>query len=535
MNSPNPNPARIKTSFRAFVECPQIPDLENSEIHEGFTPNFSLDALVNRKGVVDEYTLKFSPPKSVPLSEETWSDKNYDLKISSPHWRNENGEIRDPVCGGFYIHLDAWYRKKPWIDGPDYREMISYLDEYGGISIYRDDIIIFPAESGTKNDWLNLSKRHIKQGFRMSYYSIIGNIEIEQSENIDLVDKTNREGMIENLAFADLAKLAETIIQNLLETRYIAKRDEHTDLTKGLVRDPKALSSIAKQNTIIIDGIQKNYPIKDDPWKILHQLGDTVDERKGGLVNIDSSIKNLKKSIDLIEEVQERMMEHAGFGIAAAVSIHEITKITANFYNGISQLIKSGQADKVKLEDLKSASASLKSELKRLSPLRAIRNEKRREFTVAQSIKYASEVFKTKMEKEGIEFEFNLQEDFPLYARYSTFNQVLGNLFDNSIYWVMASGKKKGCIRVELNSKHRTLVFTDTGTGIDHAIKPYLFQPGYSMKIPPSGLGLYICKAYMHTMGGDIHLTTDRERLSDVQGAQFTIEFSGVPKSKEQA
>ncbi len=535
LNSPNPNPRRIKTSFRAFVECPQISDLEDKEIYESFTPNFSLDALVDGRGVVEEYTLKFSPPKSVPLSEETWTDRNYDLKVSSPHWRDENGELRNPTCGAFYIHLDAWYRKKPWIDGPESGEMISYLDEYGGISIYRDNIVIFPAESGTKNDWLDLSKRHIKQGFRISYYNIIGNIEIEQSENIDLVDKTNREGMIENLAYKDLAMLAETIIQNILETRYIAKRDEHTDLTKGLIRDPKALSSIAKQNSVILDGIQKNYPIEEDPWRILHQLGETVDERKGGLVNIDASIKNLKKSIDLIEEVQERMAEHAGFGIAAAVSIHEITKITANFYNGISQLIKSGLMDKVKLEDLKSASASLKSELQRLSPLRAIRNEPRREFTVAQSVKYASEVFRNKMTKEGIDFEFIQQEDFPLYAKYSTLNQILGNLFDNSIYWVMASGNKRRIIRIELNSKHRTLVFADSGTGVDNAIKPYLFQPGYSMKIPPSGLGLYICKAYMHSMGGDIHETTDRERLPDLEGAQFTIEFTYVPKSKEHA
>ncbi|GAA4436087.1 hypothetical protein GCM10023091_13540 [Ravibacter arvi] len=535
LNSPNPNPVRIKTSFRAFVECPQLPDLEDKEIYASFTPNFSLEALVNGEGVIEDYTLKFSPPKSVPLSEETWTDRNYDLKVSSPYWRNENGEIRNPACGGFYIHLDAWYRKSPWIDGPETREMISYLDEYGGISIYRDDIIIFPAESGTKNDWLNLSKRHIKQGFRISYYNIIGNIEIEQSENIDLVDKTNREGMIENLAYNDLAKLAETIIQNILETRYIAKRDEHTDLTKGLIRDPKTLSSIAKQNSVILDGIQKNYPIEEDPWRILHELGETVDERRGGLVNIDSSIKNLKKSIDLIEDVQERMAEHAGFGIAAAVSIHEITKITANFYNGISQLIKSGQADKVQLEDLKNASDSLKSELKRLSPLRAIRNENRREFTIAQSIKYAHGVFNRKMKQESIEFEFDSQEDFSLYARYSTLNQVLGNLFDNSIYWILASGKKPRKIKIQLNNRHRTLIFSDSGTGVDRAIKPYIFQPGYSMKIPPSGLGLYICKAYMHSMGGDIHETTDRERLSGLEGAQFTIEFSGVPKSKEQA
>jgi signal transduction histidine kinase len=233
--------------------------------------------------------------------------------------------------------------------------------------------------------------------------------------------------------------------------------------------------------------------------------------------------------------MQERMAEHAGFGIAAAVSIHEITKITTNFYNGISQLIKSGQSDKVKLEDLKSTSASLKSELKRLAPLRAIRNENRREFKVCQSIQYAFEVFKRKLDKENIQFSFNKEGDFPIYARYSTLNQVFGNLFDNSIYWILASGKKKREIKIDVNPKYRTVVFADSGTGLDNAIKPYLFQPGYSMKIPPSGLGLYICKSYIHAMDGDIHETSSRERIEEMEGAQFTLEFEKVPKSKEQA
>lgn len=534
LNSPSPNPNKIKTSFHAYLECPQIQDIELSEIHDGFTPNFSLDALVNSEGIIEEYTLKFNPPKSVPIPSEEWSGKEYDLKLSSPHWRNENGQIRKPVCGAFYLHLDTWYRRKPWIDGPDADDMLKYLSEYGGVSIYRDDIIIFPADSGTKNDWLNLSQRHIKQGFRISYYNMIGNVEIEQTENLDLIDKTNREGMIENQAFLDLSKLLETIIQNILETRYIAKRDEYTNLTKGLIRDPKKLVNVAKNSSAIIEGIKDNYPVEDDPWQILHQLGKTVDERKEGLINLDHSIKNLKKSIEIIEDVQERLTEHAGFGIAAAVSLHELTKITTNFYNGITHLIKTGNADTVKLEDLQAASASLKSELKRLSPLRAIRNENKREFKISQSIKYASEIFKSKMDREGINFEVDLEEDFQLYARYSTLNQVLGNLFDNSIYWVLTRPRENRKIKITLNKKYRTLVFSDSGPGIDPAIKPYLFEPGYSMKIPPSGLGLYICKSYMHAMSGDIHETISRERIQNMDGAQFTIEFETVPYSKEQ-
>ncbi|WP_449386847.1 sensor histidine kinase [Chryseobacterium lineare] len=535
LNSPNPSPNQVKSIFKASLVCPQIPDLEKDEVYEKFIPNFSLDALINSEGVIEEYSMTFNPPKSVPLPQEEWKDKNYDLKLPNPYWRDDSGNIRTPVCGSFFIHLDAWYRVKPWIDGPDAKLMLEYLSDYGGISIYRDDIIIFPAESGAKNDWIHLSQRHIKQGFRMSYYNMIGNIEIEQSENLDLIDKTNREGMIENKAFKDLAELTETLIQNIIEPRYIAKRDEYTNLTKGIIRDPKKLADAAKSSSLIVEGIKDNYPIEDDPWHILHQLGKTVDERKEGLVNLDNSLKNLKKSITIIEDVQERLVEHAGFGIAAAVSLHELAKITANFYSGISELIKSGNVDKFKLEDLQSASASLKSELKRLSPLRAIRNENRREFYVSQSIKYAYEVFRSKMKQSQIEFEFNIDEDFQVYARYSTLNQILANLFDNSIHWLNLANKPNKKILIRLSSKYRALVFADNGPGIDNVIRPYLFEPGYSMKIPPSGLGLYISKSYMHSMNGDIHETHNREKIEELNGAQFTLEFDTVPKSKELA
>jgi signal transduction histidine kinase len=536
LNSPNPNPKRVQNSFRAFLICPQIPDLPRVQIYETFEPNFSLHALVNTEGVIEDYTVDFKSPKSVPLPSESWTGQDYDLKKASAYWREDDGSIRKPKCGSFFIHLDAWYRRKPWIDGPDYNLMLEYLEEYGGISIYRDDIIIFPAESGAKNDWLSLSNRHIKQGFRISYYNIIGNIEIEQSENLDLIDKTNREGMIENVAFKDLAKLCETIIQNLLETKFINKRDEFTNLTKGIIRDPKKLTEITAQNSKIISGIREFYPIADDPWNILHQLGSTVEERKGGLINLDTSLKNLKKSIDLIEDVQERLTEHAGFGIAISVSLHEINKITTNFYNGINQLIKSGNYDSFQLEDLKAASASLKSELKRLSPLRSIRNENRIEFKLSQSINYAFEVARIKLNKENIKYSFNADQDFQVYARYSTTNQILGNLIDNAIYWILANGKNsKREIKIQLNKQYRTLTFADSGVGIDDAIRPYLFEPGYSMKIPPSGLGLYICKTYMHSMQGNIHETINREKLSDLEGAQFTIEFDTVPSQKENA
>ena len=85
---------------------------------------------------------------------------------------------------------------------------------------------------------------------------------------------------------------------------------------------------------------------------------------------------------------------------------------------------------------------------------------------------------------------------------------------------------------VQIEAIHRTVVVADSGPGIDNVILPYLFQPGYSLRIPPSGLGLYICRYYMHSMKGDAYLTTDRERIDNIPGAQFTLDFSRVPSQR---
>ena len=228
------------------------------------------------------------------------------------------------------------------------------------------------------------------------------------------------------------------------------------------------------------------------------------------------------------------MTEQAGFGLAAAVSIHELNKIASNFYHGISELINSGNPNGFQLEDLRSTSESLKSELKRLSPLRTIRNEKKREFRISQAINYASEMFKSKLARNGIKLEIELNNDFVIYARYSTLCQILVNLFDNSIYWLSFVPENERMISIIAISENKLIIFGDSGKGIDSAIRPYLFKAGYSMKIPPSGLGLYICKAYMNAMKGTIYETPVNNRIRLIEGAQFTIDFNYVPTRKEE-
>jgi signal transduction histidine kinase len=529
LNSPYPRPKKsdFDEGFRAYLECPQVSDLPSDNPLSTFAPTFTFDGLVDESGIL-EYSLKFQPPKTVPMPEEEVEEKAFDLrKVQSDYWSQTNGEeFRNPECGPFYLHIDVWYRRDPWISttGPDGQSFINYLTNFGGISIFRDGINIFPAEWGAETDWLDLSKRHIKQAFRMSYYNMSGNLELDQSRNIGLIDKTNREGLIQNRAFKDLTKLVQAIVAAVIENKFIGKRDEYSDLTGAVVRDPRLLREYARQGAALITDIRERYPIDKDPYKILGPIG-SADERGERLINLSSSLKNLQKSIDLMQEAQDLLTEQAGYGMAVAVSVHEIAKIAANFYMGVSHLLKTNVPDVQELKTLKEASASLQSELKRLSPLRAVRTETRTEFGIVKPIGFVVELFRSRLKKAGIEVGVNAKENFPVYGRYGALIQIFSNLFDNSSYWLGTVPRKNRKIRIHIDSKHRTVAFADSGPGIDEVILPYLFKPGYSMRIPPSGLGLFICRYYMQSMKGDVYLTSSREQIADISGAQFTLDF----------
>ncbi len=535
LNSPNPNPQSKAEQFIVSFSCPQVKDLDEEITYKQYNPVFSVYGLVDELGIF-EYEYTFEAPYNIPLASFNRENQKLDLKtIDKKLWlkiEQDRKLWRKPACGPFYIHIDVWYRDKPWIGNSEEEMRFKhYLEQYGGISIYRDGINVFSAENGTETDWLGLRQRQIKQSYRMSYYHMMGNIEIDQSTNIDLIDKTNREGMIKNRAFNDMTELVKAITY-FLEIDYIGKRDEYNQLTGDLVREPKALKGIPKQSARIISNINANYDIALDRYKLfenIKELGD-VSERKGKLVELSRSLNNLEDNLKQIQGVQDMLTEQAGFGLGIAVALHEISKTTSNFYYGVLEVLESGQFEKLKLEDLKDTSKALESEILRLSPLRALRNEEPIQFQVSKSINYVHSVFKRKFKELNIDFDYNQDQDFQITARYGALNQILTNLLDNSCYWMDKPEIPNREIRIRIDASDRAIIVADNGEGIHDSIMPYLFQPGYSLKFPPSGLGLYVCKHYMNLMKrrGDIYLAKERDKIKGLSGAQFYLDFSKV-------
>jgi len=538
LNSPNPSPNSSAQQFKALFKCIQVRNLPAS------LPSISRnDSVFSISGIVDEngifnFDYAFTPPynDAIPLVGFDRRDEEIDIRKHNKDYflKVEDGRRlwKRPSCGSFYIHIDIWYRDRPWVNSSD-KSFLDYLKDYGGLTIYRDGINIFPAEWGAKYDWLGLRQRQISQAKRISYYHMIGNVEIEQSNNTNLVDKTNREGLIVNAAFLDLTELVKGVV-HFVELDYMGKRDELNRLTGGLIREPRVLNNFTQQSGQILNNIHDKYDVASDPYLLLQELGD-ISDRKQKLVDLSKSSKNLQKNLDLMTEVQDMLTEQAGFGLGIAVALHEINKVASNFYYGILEIIKKKQFDKVKLEDLKNTSQALESELMRISPLRALRNEKDVTFKVSESIEFIKSIFDWQFIKNDISFSYNVDEDFEISTRFGALNQILTNLVDNSCYWLDDPEIVNREIKIVLSKSDRTIIVADNGPGLAESILPYLFQPGYSLKEPQSGLGLYVCKHYMNLMKkrGDIYLVKERDRIQQMSGAQFLLDFSKVNDNGE--
>ena len=526
------SPHRGPNDFDVNVICPQLPDLEKKLITDDFDAIFSFTGIVDENGKCD-FEFSFNPPRSVPLSRQTIKQKDFDLReLRKEDWKKSDEGYRVPECGQFFININAWIRTRPWIEGPRENEFKDYLEQYGGVSIFRDGLNVFSSEFGSKIDWLGLSTRHIKRGLNISYYNIIGSIELDQTSNVNLIDKTNREGLLNNKALADLSMLTRAVVL-YIENRFRAKRDEYHALSGDILREPKLIGDVSKQAAIIINNVVAQYDIMNDPLKIVQNFG-KGNVAKERLVDLSKSLKNLQKSLNAMQHVQELLTEQAGFGLAIAVSVHEIAKITSSFYDIVVQVANGANLTQIKRDELRVSLDSLRNELRRLSPLRAIRNEERQEFNVKKSVSFIRDVYRKKLQKNDVEFIIEGTKGFNIFARFGALNQVFSNLVDNSIYWLDAKGVKQKIIKVIIDEQYRYVLFADSNGDIEDSILPHIFEPGYSLKDPPSGLGLYISKYYIFDMKGNIYLAPEKERIKELNGAQFILDFSRTPVTKEE-
>lgn len=491
-----------------------------------FEAPFRLVALVNESGLA-ELDLTYDPPGHLDSAPPGFH-QNYsiDLRDSNANaWHNvakPQEKARKPSCGPFIVNVHCWIRDSAWI-GPDQRALTKYLEKHGGLAIYRDGVLAQASQQTLKSDWLGLGNRQIKKASSLSYYQFMGEIEIEQSKTLALRDKSSREGMIEAQPFRDLTELVKALMAEL-EDRTRRVRDQwrlrRRSRPIATIASKKALKTVAD----VMEVLATSYDFKKDPLKIGKRTHLSTVKRTR---LVGEAIAHLPDQLTIANEERSGLIEAAGFGLAVSVGIHEIATIATGISVESKKILKATTDQKTHsaVEHVILLADSLVAETRRLTPLRTTRNEPAISVSVRRAFETARNAFRSSMDEGDIAAEIE-GHDFQVRARFGAIAQVFANLIDNAIYWTRrVEGPRT--IRVVLDADARTVLLGDSGPGISERMMPVMFEPFYSEKTNPSGLGLFICRHYLGQLGATIRVARSDER-SNLRGAQFLLRFKAL-------
>lgn len=531
------SPTKGPSDFEIDFQCPHLPMSEKLLNPVEWESPLELTALVDETGNV-EGDITFTPPPilSVPMAARKWPLKEliWDEPVESPPIGETRvrQKQRAPTCGPFYVRIRFWIRQRDWMTEAEFETIPGYLQAQGGVSIYRDGLAVIPAALIAERDWLGLSVRGRKKASKVSYYNMLGEVELLQAKNVALIDTTSRENMLDTTPFRDLSRLVKALVLRL-ENVYREVRSDFDQKTSGPVPDAPTLRQETRAAAAVMTRLAKAYDFTADPFEFQKSVpADSCNPE--GIKRFAEILQSMPEWLEQKEDEQEGLMETSGFAISVSVSLHEITKLASGLYQRAAKLdkhLKKDSSIKGEVGEISKLASALLDEMRRLEPLRITRIEPPNAFDLEDAMRSALGIFSLRCRELGIEVTApKTSGNFRIFGRYGATAQVFANLLDNALYWLSRNPQgSKLKISIEVNPQTRRVTFADSGPGIDPLIRPNLFRPFYSLKQPPSGLGLFITKHYMAQLRASIRLAEPAERLEGLLGAQFVLDFSRTP------
>lgn len=412
--------------------------------------------------------------------------------------------VRESNAGKFLFFFYSFDWKNP-IEGLLEDEK-KFLQE-NSVYLYRDNLRVFPyGERG--NDWLMISKMRAEDraGSYFSYNDLIGFIFISQNENAKLRDAADREGLMNiDGAYDDFIALIQAALK-------VMKDEVDIDKAREEQSKQKAMTSLSDIYQSAFDDLQKRLAKYDDKELL------------------SASTAFFKSTNNIITKVREDLkitQELAGTGMAVEKATHDTMSLlkrlntnTKDFTNRIDHVTT--QELQEFLTELQENLEFLYQELQVLQPLFRVARKVTKDVDVKNVAERVSKYFRKELDNQiNISFE---GRDVIVKTNTGLILQVILNLMDNSIYWLNQISSASKEIKIVFDPNENTVLFADSGPGIDENVKDLIFTEFFSRKDEGRGLGLYIVKELLDRIDADISLVTEPS-LKVLAGANFLIKF----------
>lgn len=379
----------------------------------------------------------------------------------------DDTEIGKVKFEGYIFDRDSFVLKLGVSDKQGFKE---YLDSNGGIRIYRDGLRVYDyGEVG--NDWLNLDIRRVNQpGKKISNNIILGAISLDRETSKSLIEKTNREGFVENKAYT-LFRNSILHVLNIVETLRFEDKSLIRELYGPTAKSEPVLNIIGDLKKFVDEKIRE-VPIRNHINKYL--------------LKIEADYK----------VVCDNLLKAAGAGLNMSVIVHEVEKIIAE----VSLVLKKEKASDRAIHLVEHLSSLIDGYAE------IIRKSDKKTENVIKIIDNSLFNTEYRLRAHGVQVDRSYQEysgSTKIKASRSLLIGAIMNVIDNSIYWLEKSKRldKKIYVGLYEDDSYINIIFADNGVGF---LLPTdsITQPFVSAKQDGIGLGLHIANEVLLAQNG---------------------------------
>jgi signal transduction histidine kinase len=399
------------------------------------------------------------------------------------------------------------------------------LNEINGIAIYRNSFRVRP-HGDPGYDWLELDKQRVQNPSRkIGCNQIAGFVNIQSEEESGLMEKAARDGLKEDNHYDSLKMILNIVLSQLEERRYSYRFK--TGRGRKRLKVEKELETLfdfeSLQNDI--ERTLEHYSLSEEG----------IQETKGLILQAGAEKTQILEGLkDIIALYQGQ----ATLGKIAMIVLHEGRKPLTYFGNQIPLINKN--AEKLMKQFKKEILMIIVEDLKglitqeeilarlfdRIAPFATKKRGKRTTFQIKKIIKDIKKTFSEQIKSNEIRFNIDCGDQLKIEGWKEDFYFALGNLAENSIYWIKEAKVKGGVIDVKVSSENSTIIidFIDNGPGVkkEYIESEIIFEPDFSTKPrnEGTGLGLAIAGEAIQRNNGEI-----KAIYADF-GAYFRIELN---------
>ncbi len=451
---------------------------------------------------------------------------------------------------------------------------VEMLQEMTSIGVFRDGFRV-----RMDDDWLEISKGVTSGGFfQLRPKNVIGFFEISNEHNPLLVEKSDREGFVDNAAsrgFILLASRARKMANDSLDAIRTAY-DDYKKSVANVTSDAKDVSDESAKETIrtkhsatseslklakrrsqsILESLksvgaeiatQSKLPGSAAMANVAGDLSDIANRLSEFQHLLDDAGTLVAQGMGAAEQVissHEQLSDHnlrlidaAAVGLSARGLTHEISAYVAQIDKGLASVRKAHKANPDKrLEDaigrIAGAIRELRKTVASINPLLAGSRSLKDDFFAGDAVREFLELRASRLNEMNVMPRVIGGVGIKVRFARTRFNQVLENLLQNSLYWIdehaSTEAKVKRTIEIEIDKDGFT--WWDGGRGVRDGIAESLFEP-YVTDKPESrgqGIGLFLVTAFLGSEKCSISLLPETNSFG--RRYKFRVDLRGAAR-----